>query len=851
MTVAFASIYAQTDVAENVIKAEEDSVHVELMSSIPTITLDDVDDAGGNQFSDQNISSILNAGRDPFFSAASFSFGIARFKIRGYNQDQFETYVNGIPTEYIDNGFSSFNLWAGLNDVVRNRENVVGIRPITFGYGMLGGAFNIDVRASRQRAQLQVSTSFSNRTYDYRTMVTYGTGITKKGWSVCLSASGRISKEGYIPGTRLRGVSYFLSVEKFIKNHSISLSVLGAPTQTDRASAAVQEVYDILGTNFYNPNWGYQNGKKRNARQENRHQPLFILTHEFKLKNGSNLLTSAGYSFGERASSGLDWYNAADPRPDYYRYLPSYIQNEEQRQIAIDAIKADPSLLQINWNRLYDANRNNTETIFNVNGIADNNVTGLRSVYVIRDEVENIQRFNFQSVYNTSINNSNISAGITYQFLKRNVFNRLRDLLGGDFFVNINQFAERDVPDNPSAGQFDINTPNRLIRQGDKYGNNLDIVTHKPTVWGQLVQKFKHLDFFVSAELSNTTYWRYGKNQNGLFPDNSLGKSDVLSFFNYSAKAGITYKIDGRNYIYANGLAQTRAPYFDNVFVSYRTRDFYIDKPQNEQIYSAELGYILNHPKVRLRATGYFTKFKNGADIKTYFDDGFNAFGNVSLTNINKIHYGGELGMEVNIWKGISASLVVAISNNYYSDRMLATTYIDNTQEVFNRNEIVYSKGLKVAGTPQQAYTLGLFYRSPKYWYVGTNVNFFDGFFTDFNPIRRTQKAVDLIPVGSDEWRNILVQERYNPKGQWTLDVSGGYTWRLKSTFKKMHGKNSGKYYLFLNAGISNITNNRKFRTNGFEQLRFDFDLRNPDKFATKYSYAYGITYFVNVGFRM
>ena len=24
----------------------------------------------------------------------------------------------------------------------------------------------------------------------------------------------------------------------------------------------------------------------------------------------------------------LNWYNAADPRPDYYRYLPSYYDDE-------------------------------------------------------------------------------------------------------------------------------------------------------------------------------------------------------------------------------------------------------------------------------------------------------------------------------------------------------------------------------------------------------------------------------------------------------------------------------------------------------------------------------------------
>lgn len=804
--------------------------------SIPTITLDDVDDAGGSQYSDQNVASVLTAGRDPFYSAATFSFGVARFKIRGYNNDQFETYINGAPTEFIDNGFSSYNIWAGLNDVTRNRENVLGIRASTFGYGALGGAYNIDVRASRQRKQLQVSTSFSNRSYDNRVMLTYGSGISKKGWSYAISASGRISKEGYIKGTYLKGVSYFFSVEKFIKNHAISLSIMGAPTQTAKTSAATQEAYDLVGSNYYNPNWGYQDGKVRNARVENRHQPLFTMTHEWKIKESDNLMTTVGYSFGERSNSGLDWFNSADPRPDYYRYLPSYYENIDPAQAAVarDYINQNPELLQINWDNLYAANKGQDT-----------------ARYIVRDDVEKIQRVNFQSVYNKSIKRSSITVGVTYQYLKRNVFGRVRDLLGAKYWMDIDEYAQQDNQDDPAAYQSDLNNPNRQVKEGEKYGYDVDIKTHKTNVWAQLVQKFNHLDFFVAAEFSNSVYWRVGNYKNGLFPNNSFGKSKALTFYNYSVKAGLTYKIDGRNYLYANTQIETKAPYFDNIYVSYRTRDFHLVNPKNEQVYSAEAGYILNSPRIKLRVSGYFTKFNNGSDMRVFYDDAAKAFSNISLTNIDKIHYGGELGAEVPIYKGLSASVVVAVGRYYYSDRMTSTTYIDNSNEIYDPNTTVYSKGFQVGGAPQQAYTLGLNYRSPKFWYVGANVNFFDGFYTDFSPVRRTEKAVDLVPYQSANWYNITNQERYNKKGQWTLDLSGGYNWRLKSTFKKMHGKNSGKYYIYLNAGISNITNNKKFITNAYEQLRFDFTDKNVNKFANKYSYAYGITYFINLGFRM
>ena len=68
--------------------------------NLPVITIDEgeSDDAGA-----QNVSSQLTAGRDPFVNAANFKFGVVRFRIRGYDADNFSTYMNGAPMENLDN----------------------------------------------------------------------------------------------------------------------------------------------------------------------------------------------------------------------------------------------------------------------------------------------------------------------------------------------------------------------------------------------------------------------------------------------------------------------------------------------------------------------------------------------------------------------------------------------------------------------------------------------------------------------------------------------------------------------------------------------------------------------------
>jgi hypothetical protein len=145
---------AQKDKGKDSTRAKSDSVANEIKDdmneTVPVVTLDDDFDGGS-----QGIASLLTAGRDPFYNAASFNFNAVRFRVRGYDNDLNSTFMNGIPMDNLDNGFTPFGLWGGLNDVMRNRDLSLGLRPNTFTFGDIGSSTNIDARASRQRAQTQ------------------------------------------------------------------------------------------------------------------------------------------------------------------------------------------------------------------------------------------------------------------------------------------------------------------------------------------------------------------------------------------------------------------------------------------------------------------------------------------------------------------------------------------------------------------------------------------------------------------------------------------------------------------------------------------------------------------------
>lgn len=813
-----------------------------LQDNIPVISLDEND---GQDGSAQNISSQLSAGRDPFLNAATFKFGAVRFRIRGYDADQFGTFINGIPMENLDNGFTPYGQWGGLNDVLRNRESTLGLTATTFAYGDMGGSTSFDTRASHQRKQTSINYASSNRNYSNRLMITHSTGLNNKGWAFSISGSRRWAEEGFTDGTYYNGWSFFAAADKrFNDRHLLSFVAFATPTENGRQGASVQEMIDIAGNNFYNPYWGYQNGRKRNASIARSFQPIGILTHDWKISDKTSLVTAASVTYGNRSLTGLDWYNAADPRPDYYRYLPSYQLDPYFAEQVRQELISDVNKRQINWDALYTTNYNSFDVVKDAFGITGNNVSGKRSHYIVEERVVNTLKYIFNSTLNTTLSDhASLSAGITYQSQRNNYYKRVEDLLGGEFYVDVNQFGERDFPSNPGAAQNNLNIPNRIVGEGDKFGYNYDINIKKGSVWLQGVFKFRKIDFFVATEHSYTSFFRYGNVKSGLFPNNSYGKSSTYNFYNSSIKGGVTYKIDGRNYLFANGSYGSRAPFFENAFIAPRTRDFVQDNLKSEEMLTVEGGYAMNAPKLKIRATGYYSQFKNQLDVLTFYHDEYRNFVNYAVSNIGKIHAGFEFGAEAKIYKGLSLTAAAAIGKYYYSTRQSATVTTDNSAAVLSQNDIVYSKNYYVP-TPQQAYTIGLDYRSPRFWFVNVNFNYFDKMFLSVNPIRRTEAAVSGVTEGSELWNKIVDQISLKP--QYTLDLFAGYSWLMNRKFHNLKKRT----FLVFNVGVNNILDNRNIVSGGFEQLRFDFTGKNVDKFPERRFYAYGINYFASMGIR-
>ena len=825
-------------------------------NDLPTVILMD-SDFEESSTSVNDASTLLNSSRDVFNSIAAFNFGSLRYRVRGNDSKYSEVMINGISMNDPETGRPVFSNWGGLNDAFRNSVLVEGLGKTDAGFGGLGGLTAYSTRASQYRKQISVSYAFSNRSYNHRAMASIGTGEMGNGWYLMAAASGRYAGKGYTEGTFYQAYSYFLSLEKKINDkHSLDLTVFGAPSQRGGSTPVVQEAYDLEGTNFYNPSWGYQtidaNGKQviRNSRVSTYQQPFANLTWNWTPDRKTNFVTSVYYFAGRGGQTSLEWGEAPDPRPDYYKNLPSYYMTNAHSTAEIEEQIAawrdrDPKVTQIDWDGLYNANYNHLFTVQNANGKEGNTITGKASKYILAERHYDKHQTGGSTYFKHEFQpNLIMTGGLALSASRTHYYECVDDLLGGDYYYDINKYAENLESD---ECQTDLNNLNHVAKVGDIISYNYYANRNYGRVWDQIDWLVGNFDLYLGLQAEFTQIWREGLWKSGAFADNSYGKDEMHNFFDPSVKAGVTYAINGRNHIVANMAYMFQAPQFRDIYVSPRTRNTVVEGDlKSERINAFDLSYLYRSPEFKLRLTGYYYTYQNLIWNRSFYCENVfqntttsansytSEFINFIMTDINQRSLGVELGAEYNVSPTVTLQAVAANGIHVYRNNPIFSVYDDNNATAYIQNSVAYLKDYHVSSGPETVASLGIKYNSPKYWWVSLNGNYMANMYFDVNPYNHTEEGMLHYAQGDIRIEDVLRQTPM--KDAFTLDFYGGFSKRYKG------------YYFLVNVSVNNLLNNKSTILYGYEQLRFNAN--NPDMFPDKYSYMYGLNYFISLTVR-
>ncbi|MDP2089199.1 MAG: TonB-dependent receptor [Flavobacteriaceae bacterium] len=804
-------------------------------TSIISLSEDELseDEKGGSE----NVSGLLQSSKDVFMRAAAFNFGQARFRVRGFDSGYGQLLMNGILMNKINDGRPQWSNWGGINDATRNQEFANGLSPSDLTFGGILGSTNINTRASNYRHGTSVSYASANSNYTGRVMATHSTGLLKNGWAYVVSGSRRFAENGYFEGTTYNAWSGFLAAEKKINNnHSLNLTAVYTPVRRAKSSANTQEVYDLAGLK-YNAYWGCQNGEKRNSRIKEIEEPVIILSHYWKINKTTSLNTNIAYQFGHIGDSRLNYANAPNPDPTYYRNLPSYYLrfqdnlNYTGAYLAAEAFRNDQSYSQINWENLYRVNIENGTTH-----------------YYLSENRADDKTITANTIFKKYLSdNITLNAGFSYRHLNSENYAQMLDLLGGDSFLDIDYFATGD------AMQSDLNNPNRIVKVGDKLNYHYDITSNELNPFLQFQFKYSKVDFYAGTNFILKDYQREGFYKNGMFADNSFGKGEKKSFSDISFKGGATYKINGRNLLDFNAAYINQAPTIRNAFVNSRVNNEYTPDLESEKITMGDASYIFRAPEVQARLTGYYSKFENVTETSFFFAEGLRGdeadFVTEILTGAEKLNFGLEFGIEVQVVPTVKLIGAAAVGQYTYNNNPQLYIQSDVFTDVESDFGNAYIKDYKLSGTPQRAYSFGFEYRDPKFWWFSANANLLSHNYLDISPLLRTDNFYlrsDGLPfpdATQEEVDKLLKQERFDDA--FLVNIAGGKSWRLKNN-----------YYVGFFASVNNVLGEiyksggyEQSRNANFKELKQDKDLQYPT-FGPKYYYGNKASYYFNVYLR-
>lgn len=796
----------------------------------------------------QNVTALTGASDNIYYKFTRYGYSPLYSNYRGVGSRYQETYINSLPmNDLIRGGFSFSQLGGMTSRAFRNNTSTIGLGASAYGFGGISGSQNFNTITDTYAPGFNGSLSYTNSNYNYRAMATYSSGLTDNGFALTISAIGRYSKEGVVPGTFYNSGGLFVSLEKVFDNkNSLTMTLWGAPTQYANGKATVQEVYDLVGDNLYNPTWGWQAGKKRSDNIREKFDPTAMLTWLHKGEK-TTLTTSAAFRWTSFARTRLNYYKANDPKPDYYKNLPSYfIYGQDTPEWGLYDYYTNlwenniGGIQQIDWDAMYLANHLNN--IQNQSLPADQKKG---SSYI--QQMEHSKQFNFivgSTLNHRFTDNITFQAGLNFNYTRSSDYMTIKDLLGGEFWVDVDPFSDRDMYD-PSANtdilQNDLDHPNRKVVKGDRFGYDYDIHAMKLQAWVQNQHKYAHWDINYGASFSWEEFYRFGHMRNGRAPENSLGKSKTLDFEDFAVKAGVTYKLDGRNFFTVQAQYSTDAPLISDVYISPRIKDTTIKDPKSQKTISVDAQYNWNYRRFRGSIGAYFINMDDAVERMGFYDESLNTFCNFALNGVKRQYKGIELGMAYKILPSLTASFAGTYAKFQYKNNPMGMRSVENGLYA-DTEQTVYLKNYTCTSTPQLAFNIALDWQAPKMFFVNVNASYLADYYVKLAyPFHEQMPGMWTVAWSQQEAQQIIDAYADQPKldNQWVLNASVGKIIYINS-----------KLSLNLNLSVSNILNNKNLVINAFQQSRVDTKRYNVNAFPTKLQYAQGIKVYFNVGVR-
>ncbi|RFC54999.1 TonB-dependent receptor [Brumimicrobium aurantiacum] len=685
----------------------------------------------------QELPMLLNSTPGVHATQQGGGDGDARISIRGFNQRNIGVMIDGVPVNDMENGAVYWSNWFGLDQITNQIQVQRGLGATKLAMPSVGGTMNIITQPTGGKQQIKVNQEYGTGNF-LRTSLSYKSGKLKNGWGVLFSGSYK-QGDGWVDGLSTRGAFYYLKIQKRVGKHLISLSGFGAPQEhAQRSYNQKIQYWDAdyardLGIevdpnspqiNFgiqHNQHFGYYTDENGNqvARAERRnyyHKPQITLKDFWKVNDKLSISNMVYMSIGRGGGERL-------------RNSSGIIYDEEGH---------------VDWDRITESNQE--YSLFgNTYPTVDptHHPTLLKSSQVVTSSVNNHMWVGGVSQFDYDLNEFwNISGGLDYRYYQGEHYTELRDLLGGNYWIN----------------SQDQNASTTMKTVGDKVGwqpyhNHRDALVQWGGAFGQaeyskgrwstfvnlstVVNGYKGIDYHQKRQiqLEDTILYIGGQDvvkYDGEYyhPDHpglEYNQTEWKVLGGFTAKAGANFNITERMNVFVNAGYLSRTPQFSNV-INNEDNQFF-EEIANENIIAFEAGYGYRSKRFSGNVNTYYTMWKNkpfpyGVSVPDPNDP--TEFVRANVNGMDALHMGIEFDGVYKITKSIALEGMVSLGDWTWQ----SSEKINVVGQVFEFD----ATGVHVGDAAQSTYAGAIRFEPIPRLYFKAGYTYFDRYYSDFDP---------------------------------------------------------------------------------------------------------------------
>lgn len=622
-------------------------------------------------------------------------YGDSEIYMRGFDNTNIAVMVNGVPMNDMENQKVYWSNWAGLTDVTRTMQTQRGLGASKVSAPSVGGTINIITKGLDAKKGGSIYYGMGNDNMN-KVMFTVSTGMSKSGWAMTLLGS-KTWGDGYAQGTDFKGYTYFVNISKRInEQHQLSFTAFGAPQEHYQRKGALtladwkmtEQVWGVEN-HKYNSSYGFdKNGQRRTAEYNVYHKPQLSLNHQWQINDKSSLSTvlymsiGRGYGYSGQGNSTYgysytDWYGA-------------------------------------NYGTLQTKFRNADGT-FNYGMIQDINEQSEHGSMLVMGKLKNYHNwYGLVSTYNTKIGKDfDFYGGVDFRAYKGVHTNEILDLYNGKYYIDSSRQNAKAV-NNVNASNPDW--VNEKLGVGDVMYRDYDGHVVQEGAFFQTEYTKSDLSAFIAGSLSNTSYWRYDR----LYYDKEHAESKTKSYIGFTVKGGANYNINEHHNVFFNAGYISRAPMFNNVFLTFSSSNVTNPDAKNEKVLSFEVGYGYRLKWLQVDLNAYWTKWMDKSMAKQLSVGAQQTDGYINMAGLDARHQGIELEVKASPLYWLDLNGMFSIGDWQWDSNAKGYIYDANGQPLDKDGNVASAplaedhyfagialKGIRVGGSAQTTAALG------------------------------------------------------------------------------------------------------------------------------------------------